>query len=519
MLKIRIKEFIGFNPIVAIVGAIRMWRTTRAYCEDPISSTPEELTIAVLVAPWMGTNVHWYSLTMGLLLARRGGCSVELIVDDLPMGNSPLRHFFTVALINWVVKQVRHRHRIIRLSEFKSSIPISEAAAIRIKTHAQLNAVWLLRGETLVDGRARYEATIESQLNASYAAIDKLLKVSNYQVALIPGGIWGSSGAWVELSRKYDIRTTTFDSGGCGSLMLAVDGIASQQSDLPCAFDLVRNSERWSDWRPTVVEMASAEISLRKDGTDTFSSQVIGSASKVKMVALDSPVLIALNSSWDSAALGLHQVFKNSTEWLIYTTRYLLDNTSAHIIVRQHPAERLEMGRTTDDYNKVLEDNFGSHPRLHFISAWDEVNSYDLLSSVSAVVAYTTTLGIEAAAFGKFVVTESNSYYADLGFIKKANTMEQYEELLYEAAANRQSVSEAIKESALCCYYLTQCCGWIFTHFNPEGYQDYSELQLSEIEKFDEVKMVLEAIVTNTPFSFLRHLNHVNERPTQVATD
>ena len=512
MIKKRFMEAVGFNPIRAIVGAVRMWRTTRAYCLEPASSTSDVLTIAVLVAPWMGTNVHWYSLTMGLLLARRGGCRVELIVDDLPIGNSPLRHFFTVVLISWVVKQVRYRHRIIRLSEVKGTLPIGEKAAIRIKRLAQLNAVWMLRGETLIDGRARYEATIESQLNTSYAAIDEVLKSGGYQLALIPGGIWGSSGAWVELSRNYNVRTTTFDSGGYGTLMLAVAGIASQHADIPRAFDLVKSSDRWSSWRPTVIEMASAEISRRKDGTDKFSSQMIDSASKAKKVAFDSPVLIALNSSWDSAALGLHQIFQNSAEWLIYTTRYLLDNTSADVIVRQHPAERLEIGRTTDDYKKFLDEKIGSHPRLHFISAWDEVNSYDLLSSVSAVVTYTTTLGIEAAALGKLVVSEANSYYADLGFIKKSNTMEQYEEHLCEAVTKRQSVSEAIKESALCCYYLTQCCSWIFTPFNPEGYQDYSRLKLSELEKFDEVKMVLEAIVTNTPYSYLSHLNHVNER-------
>jgi hypothetical protein len=176
------------------------------------------------------------------------------------------------------------------------------------------------------------------------------------------------------------------------------------------------------------------------------------------------------------------------------------------VIVRQHPVERLEIARSSDDYRSLLRQHFGSHPRLHFVAAEDPVNSYDLLAQVAAVVVYTSTIGIEAAANGTPVVTESRSYYSDLGFVRRATSLAQYHKLLSEAVSGLSPVTPAMRNDALTCYYLTQCCNWVFTSFNVPDFQEWSRRDLHLLAQEVSVRTIVRAIEDDVPVSYLNHL-------------
>jgi hypothetical protein len=369
---------------------------------------------------------------------------------------------------------------------------------------AELNAIWALRGEMVLSGRKHYLAQAAQQLRLSYGAIACILKTKRYDVILVPGGVWGSSGVWVKHARAVGTRVSSFDSGGYGSLMLAVSGIASQLQDIPRAFYLLKQHAESREERAFIVESALAEIKRRSSGIDKFASQM--QSARLVDSRFDGAVLLALNSSWDSAALGLHSVFDNSSQWIVETTKYLLANTLAPIIVRQHPAERLEIARTSDDYRSLLSRNFGDNPRLHFIAADEPVNSYDLLEQVAVVVVYTSTIGTEAAAHGKVVVTASNSYYSALGFVWKATELSQYYQHLSDAVSGRYAVTQAMREDALSCYDLTQCCNWEFSPFNPEGFKEWSSYSLDQLSQHESVKLIVRALEQNIPVAYLNHL-------------
>jgi hypothetical protein len=496
-----LNKIVGFNPVVWLKDARRMrWLVAQYASKNQREEDGKHIDVVLM--PWLGTNVPWFSLAMGLFLAARGN-KVRFVIDDLPFGKGGVGYFLMISTIKSVVKLLERQYEVVKLSSNLSEVSLSEYEEDFINKKAVLNAVWALRGEMKKDGRDAYISRSIIQLRRSYRAILKRLDDPSVDVIFVPGGVWGASSIWVELSRSKGKRIASYDAGP-GVLLLATNGIAAQLQDIPKAFSLLKEHVSVHGGHEFILKEANEEMNRRRLGADKFSSQ-IGNSREVDS-GLKGAVLLALNSSWDSAALGLHAVFDDSTQWVVETTKYLLEETQVPVIVRQHPVERLELARSSDNYRNLLAREFGDNPRLHFIAADDPVNSYDLLDMVAAVVVYTSTIGIEAAIRGKVVVTASNSYYANLGFVYKADSLSQYQKVLLDAARGACVISPKMRDDALYCYYLTQCCNWVFSSFNPNGFSDWSSKGLDELSKDEKVELVVRAIEQGLPVAYLAHL-------------
>jgi hypothetical protein len=153
----------------------------------------------------------------------------------------------------------------------------------------------------------------------------------------------------------------------------------------------------------------------------------------------------------------------------------------------------------------MLRQVFGTPDRLHFIAAEDPINSYSLLERVAAVVVHTSTIGIEAAAFGRPAVTGSASYYSQLGFVARADTREGYEALLGRAARGELAVTSAMREDAKLCFYITQCCNWVFSAFNPGDFARWIAEPITRWEGEPAVARMVQAIISGVPVAVLNH--------------
>lgn len=504
-LKSGVAAHMGFNPARWIRDSRRMRSLIRS-APPPLRPSMQGSHFAVVVTPWLATAVPWYAIGCGLLLAA-SGCQVTFVIDDLPFGSHALRHRFIVRCIRFVMDAMPAGPGLVTISRLAGKGPASgavdTATAAAVRRLAELNAVWTLRGESIETGRDAYIERAVAQLTRTWVAVGRALRQQSWDAVLVPGGVYGSSGVWVEHCRQAGVRVCSYDSGGPGVTLLCADGIACQLQDIPRAFAALKQAGECEDTTRLIREAATAEMSRRRAGTDRFASQVTGSDGVDSR--LEGAVLIALNSSWDSAALGLHEIFDSSSQWLIETVRYILENSNTPVVVRQHPAERSEAARTTDDYRKLLHERFGDHPRLHFIAAGERVNSYALLERVGPVVVYTSTIGTEAAMGGKVVITPSRSYYSDLGFVWKARTREEYYRHLENAIAGEYAVTARMREDAMLCYYLTQCCNWVHSSFSPEGFDEWSGLSLEGLLRLPAVPMILDSLIRNLPIALLNH--------------
>jgi len=503
-----LSRYLDFNPLIWIRQTIQMRSFARSYLPRAKSMAPSS-HFAVIVMPWLGTAVPWFSIAIGMILAAEG-IRVSFVVDDMPFGSKCVRFRLVLFCIRRVLALFSGRIEVLAIAAARSKGGLRGAVdSAMVQRLAELNAVWAMRGEMTGHGRSRYTEKIRQQLERSTAAIQNLVANQTFDCVVVPGGVYGSSGIWAHSARSMGIRLASFDSGGRGIVTVATNGIASQLHDIPRAFALLKAQLRSDQHRSFVRDAALAELLRRRAGTDRFSSQL--RATKAIDARFDGAVLLALNSSWDSAALGLHEVFDTSARWIIDTVRFLLENTSARIVVRQHPAERFDIGRSSDDYGGLLRDNFDDNPRVIFIAAADPVNSYDLLDLVSVVLVYTSTFGIEAALKGKVVITPSSSYYSRLGFVWRATSRAQYDDQLVKAVAGRYTVSEQMKADALICYYLTQCCNWISSPLSPEGYDDWIQMSFEELTKQDGVRIMSTALMEDVPASLLMHMARVRD--------
>ncbi len=455
---------------------------------------------ATIITPWYGSPVPWFSMAVGLLLAYRG-YRVTFVLDDQLFGADSRIWRLQLSCLRAVLAVVARRHPVLRLSDFRTAGEIDAATHAAIDRLAYLNAVWACKGETGIDFEARRHYA--EQLINSQRAITALLDRYRQDLLFVPGGICATSGLWLHTGRSRGIRVSTYDSGGYGVLLLATEGIACQLHDIPRAYNSLRDETQAVEERRLVIEFAEEEICKRRAGTDKFSSQVKGASGR--QPEYEGGVLIALNSPWDSAALGLHAVFETTQDWIIQTVGHVLDHSDAPVLVRQHPVERLLIARSMDDTRALLRQHFGDHPRLHFIGAEDPVNSYDLMEQVKAVVVYSSTVGVEAVAYGKPVITESVSYYSDLGFVFKATTAQAYFGLLDDVVAGRCEVTSSMREDALCCYYITQCCNWMQTSFTVPDFPAWSCRPFAELARDETVVTIITSLTSNVPVSLLNH--------------
>ncbi len=477
------------------------WRMRRFVRQAPSAPAGTEAPrAAAIITPWFGSPVPWFSMAVGLLLASRGH-RVTFVLDDQLFGADSRIWRLQLSCLRAVLAVVGRRHPVLRLSDFRAAGEIDAGTQAAIDRLAYLNAVWARKGETGIDTEAMRRSA--AQLVDSQRAITALLDRHPQDLLFVPGGICATSGLWLRTGRSRGIRVSTYDSGGYGVLLLAADGIACQLHDIPRAYAALRDETQAAEERRLVIGFAEEEIGKRRAGTDKFSSQVKGVSGK--RPEYEGGVLIALNSPWDSAALGLHAVFETTQDWIVQTVRHVLEHSEAPVLVRQHPVERLPIARSVDDTRALLRQHFGDHPRLHFIGAEDPVNSYDLMEQVAAVVVYTSTVGVEAVAHGKLVITESTSYYADLGFVLKATTAQAYFGFLDDAVAGRRAVTPAMREDALCCYYITQCCNWMQTSFTVPDFPAWSRRPFAELARDATVDTVMTSVISDTPVSLLNH--------------
>lgn len=508
------KQFIGkyiytIRPVEWLRNTSAMLTQIGAFNTDP-EKNKDLKHFGIVVTPWLATDVPWFSIGVGLFLARKGN-AVTFILDDLRFGVNPVRFSFIVFCIKRVLKLVSRRCRVIELSKYKTRQgPVSPGQKEFIDKMASLNAVHALRGEIISNGRQSYIDKITKQLVHSCAAIDNYFRSNHMDVVFIPGGIYGSSGLWGKCAQDSRVRVASYDGGVSPYLLIATDGIAAHLDDIPRAFHMLESSRGYERERPYVIAAAQEELQKRKEGVDRFKSQII-SKTDMKWDFADG-VLIALNASWDSAALGLHVVFENSAQWIVESIRWILDNTDRHIIVRQHPAERHSLGRSSEDYRRLLFENFKVSSRIHFVAADEQVNTYEIMDKVSTVLVYTSTIGVEAAAIGKIVVTPSKSYYSSLGFVWSAKDRESYFKHIRHAVQGTYQLSQEKKENALCCYYLTQCCNWINSRFNPAGFADWGRASLESSYSSPPVQMVLTALQSNIPIAILKHNDNMTTR-------
>ena len=446
--------------------------------------------ICITVIPWLGSAVPWYSVTIALMLYKKGK-NISVLFDDMPFGDDKLYHRLQSKLIFNILMKLPIK--FTKLSDYQSfKITDSE-----IDDLIKFNSLHAIHGENNIIARQLYEKIIKEQLSLIYSKIASLYEEEKFPKILLPGGIWGSSCIFPLFAKKNNTQVITYDAGE-SRLVLSIYGVAAQLQDIPYCFNKILKNPREKKF---AIQRGFHQLERRRAGKDMIS--YFKEDTDTSQFGNDY-YLMLLNSVWDSATLGLHTVYNSMNEWMFDSIEWILKNTEKKIIIRQHPAERAKDLNNTDSYNELIEKKFGQNKRVIFIEATKDINTYNLIENAICVLGFSSTIIVESVALGKVSIIVSSTYYADFGIVYNAKDKREYYMYLAKASINELKNTQEMKDRACISNYITQSCNWYKTKFTPVrgDYLAWSKLNLHDLEND---YLPLQAILDNRPLPIIQH--------------
>jgi hypothetical protein len=456
---------------------------------------------AVLVTPWLGSAVPFFSLEVARMLAA-GGEDVRVIYDACNViGNAPHPH--EIELLNCAVAALPPKIPVLRVEQ-TGPIEAGTADAELARRIIYENGVWRMRGEAAATRFVARKERSVAHLAEHAARVRRMVSDADIDWLLIPGGIWGISWLYVEAARHAHLSYATYDSGD-RVLFLCQDGIAAQDADLPRAIAMLRAKvESRPDSRAQMVEWSRRELAERQAGRGNYATFQARAATGE--AAGDVNVLVPLNVRWDAAALGRTRLFADVREWISAIVHWAAGEPAARVCFRQHPIERRGDFKSSDDFAALVHELNTVGDRVRFIRAADPVSTYDLLANVRVLLPFTSSMGVEAPMLGIPVVTSAHTYYENLDFVYRAESPVHYFQLISAALRGELSVSPAARESAAIVYFLMQHCNIMPTAFTatPTEFFEWVEIPPSELWDQPELRDLQRAMLTGEPLSFVR---------------
>lgn len=408
--------------------------------------------VGVLVTPWLQTAVPYYSLEWALRLDK-AGFQVEVLADfENLIGRNPSSE---EQAIRQTLKRLPRRI-VVR--------DVAEATTRDFDLDRSLLAKVLFENETRSLGREPDERMTSS--DPTYRAfflhakrVLHRLKARNYAWIFVPGGIYGVSGLYWNACNELGIELTTYDAG---EKLVCVHhgGPAAHFPDVtPAIRHLWKVSESRPELRKEIEAWNQKRRSIREAGDDEFELQP-----KSHKPAMEVDVVVPLNYRIDGAAMCRQRLFPSVNRWIRALVDWAQNRDSVRVAFRQHPCEKIEAYRSKEDYSWI---NDLRNPRIHFISATDPVNTYDLIRKCRVVAPYTSRVGIEAAVLAKPVILASSCYYDSLEFAHKPPTVANYFSTLDELVASGGELPLELQRLADVAYYIVERFTLQKTDFTP----------------------------------------------------
>ncbi|MDH5691811.1 MAG: hypothetical protein OEZ47_01765 [Gammaproteobacteria bacterium] len=146
-------------------------------------------------------------------------------------------------------------------------------------------------------------------------------------------------------------------------------------------------------------------------------------------------VLLLANVIWDLAALNKEIFFEDMMSWIKETVKWFNDRPEYQLIIKAHPAELHPIVPATQETVGDMLKNSGLdlNENVIFLSPKVRATVYEFFSSTTVGLVHTSTVGLELAAFGKYVITSGKSHYRGCGFTIDPATREEYFAFLEKA--------------------------------------------------------------------------------------
>jgi hypothetical protein len=293
---------------------------------------------------------------------------------------------------------------------------------------------------------------------ATHALIDRYHPDS---ILLLNGLIPNESVVW-DVGRQRGVHTILYEGGQRPGTVFFDDRSPA------CAYDV---SDAWAHWRHVPLSRAEAgEVETmmvrriyQRGGGYVYSPSSSGRKAEVLTelgLPPDKPLLVAYtNCSADTSVLRSNAVFPQQIDWILATIDFVAARPEVSLAIRIHPVEgtshTFRDGKVVGVRDKIADgiaQRWAELPDNVRIVAFDAaISSYDLMQQAHVVLAYVSTVGIEAATLGKAVLNAGVYHYTDKGFTYRPDTPADYATLLDRLIADPTPLPQA---QELACRYM-----------------------------------------------------------------
>lgn len=462
-----------------------------------------EQHIGVICGASMAAFQTWYPMAIFLLL-KYMGYNVSLIMDnmysfdDLVFFNRHseiLKHY-----TDYIIQIMKERFVDIdvRYINPEDKAELDETDLQEIERIIKYNLIWqnARRDEMLhIDVKDR-EELYRTILKDNLTSIKAFFEKNKFDSLNVISGIHKSKGLYTWEGKRYGIRVSNYDGSGVGhSTLCATNHPSGHHYDI---IRMIKEDMLDETTRDEIVEKVTKIFQNRINATREQGEYNFQLTSEVSKNQKYYDVVMPLNINCDSAALGLDRVFANEKEWIIETVDYILNNTNAAIIIREHPSVITDIWKNTCmvRHGEVINKLYNTD-RVYFCSGNEAINTYRMIEKCKVVLPYTSTVGVEAALMDKAVITHTNVYYADLGFVYNAKSKEEYFSLIKAAVEEKIQVKKFDKDIPYIALYDILNCT-VKTEF-LEFLDGWMDCTLEELVKLDGVENLIKIFGDGTP--------------------
>lgn len=171
-------------------------------------------------------------------------------------------------------------------------------------------------------------------------------------------------------------------------------------------------------------------------------------------------ILFPCNVLTDAAVFVPTESFSSCIEMIKQVITWFVEHPKYSCIIKAHPAEKLWVSSGTDIGQMHLraaleEHNIRLPDNVIFIDYDDDISVYALFKAVNGVIAYSSSVCIDAGFFGVPSISAHNSHYSMVGFSSFPNSKEEFFDKLESLLTKHVCLSESERISKLAkTYYL-----------------------------------------------------------------
>ena len=460
--------------------------------------------IGVVYVSSMYANYTSYCLAKVLLL-RYYGYNVSLIIDTLPTFESYyLFEGFERVIreqIDKLVNIIQDKCNDIEIfyieQEGKQELDFDDIEAVRENKRATL--VWddSVKEYGFLTGEEKRENIAEEILVNTLMYIKAFFNKHRFETINVLGGKGNHLGNYVYYGKKLGIRVSSYDVVSPQELIYSTDGVAAHSEDIT---KLINRNYFNIQEKKELLLLAKDNFIKRINKTVNdkgYNFQTAGYKNEIKPY----DIVIPLNIFWDAAALYRDRIFYNYINWLSETLEFIIENTDASVLIREHPAQNVFIYENYINLKEEISIITEYKDRIFYAVASEKLNIYQYIEQCKLVLPFTSTVGIEAVIMGKNVITHTDVYYNDIDIVYKAHDKNEYfNKIIYYLEHTGLSKNINVDNAYLAFFYqmnnFLECEYCIYN-------TSWMKMSLSELSKIRGVDWIIAAVGSGIPVIYL----------------